>query len=75
MTKAEFDAKTLSKFKRLDRNGDGVIDQTEAEARISERMEREMQGRHSNRMVHPLAAIRYGRKWPDYNSGKLSDNQ
>ena len=54
MTKVEFDAKTLSKFKRLDRNGDGVIDQVEAGARVSERMERGMHGPHSNRMVRRL---------------------
>jgi Ca2+-binding EF-hand superfamily protein len=54
MTKAEFDAKTRSKFSRLDANGDGVVDQSEAEARISDRMARRMRGARGNRMARRL---------------------
>lgn len=45
VTKDEFDARTRAKFARWDTNSDGVVDATEAEARIAGRMER----RHSNR--------------------------
>jgi Ca2+-binding EF-hand superfamily protein len=45
MTKADFDAKTRSKFARLDTNGDGVVDKAEVEARVSDRMARRMRGK------------------------------
>jgi len=40
MSKEDFDAKTRSKFAKWDSNADGTIDRTEAEARVTNRMER-----------------------------------
>lgn len=54
MTKADFDAKTRSRFAKWDTNSDGVVDQTEVEARMSSRMERRMgrrDGRRWSRML------------------------
>ena len=42
MTKDDYDAQTRSRFARWDVNGDGVVDRSEVEARVTDRMERGM---------------------------------
>jgi len=48
MTREQFDANTRARFARLDKNGDGFIDQAEIEAALKQRMEeRRGKGRDS----------------------------
>lgn len=49
MTKAEFDADTRAKFAAWDANSDGVVDRSEVETSLSERMEHRMNRRGGNR--------------------------
>lgn len=64
MTKEEFDGKTRAKFAKWDANSDGVVDASEAEARISDRMERRFGrrgGQRLQRMTQRLDADRDGK--------------
>lgn len=64
MTKADFDAETRAKFAEWDANGDGVVDATEAEARIASRMQRRRGrrgGRRWERMLRRFDADRDGK--------------
>ena len=64
-TKADFDAKTRSRFARLDTNSDGVVDASEAEAAVERRMERRMRrrgvGRRMERMTRRFDTDRDGK--------------
>lgn len=64
MTKDDFDAKTRGRFAKWDANSDGVVDASEAEARIANRMERRFGrrgGRRLERMLRRLDTDRDGK--------------
>jgi len=66
LTKDENDARIRERFARLDRNSDGVIDASEVEASINERMN-ERRGRLGDRM-----SARFIQRYDTNNDGKVS---
>lgn len=54
MTKEAFDAKTRSKFARLDANADGAVDKVEAESAVGRRMDRRHHRRGRGILRHIL---------------------
>ena len=57
VSKEDFDAKTRSRFAKWDADSDGVVDATEAEARIARRIERRFNRHGSRRLKRMLRRL------------------
>ena len=69
MTKEDFDARTRAKFAKWDTNSDGVVDVSEAEARVASRIERRFQRRGNRRLQRML------RRFDTDNDGKITRDE
>jgi Ca2+-binding EF-hand superfamily protein len=67
LTQDEFDARTRERFARLDKNGDNVIDASEVEAGINDRLQR---GNRGERFRERMLA-----RWDENHDGKVTKDE